>query len=60
MTTLTEQEILSISGGGPAFWTACGISTGILVGATIYFGAIGFALTANKALATCGLALALR
>lgn len=60
MQTLTEQELITITGGGDAFWTACGLTTGIAVGATIYFGVIGFALTVNKALATCGLAAVLR
>jgi hypothetical protein len=56
MNTLTEREMLSLSGEGDALWSACGFATGVTFGATVFFGGLGFMLTVNKALATCGLA----
>jgi bacteriocin-like protein len=56
MNTLTDREMASISGGGDALWSACGFATGVTFGATVFFGGLGFMLTVNKALATCGLA----
>jgi hypothetical protein len=59
MNTLTEQEFVALNGSGDALWTACGFATGVTFGATVFFGGIGFALTVNKALAACTLAVVL-
>jgi hypothetical protein len=34
-------------------WTWCGIAVGIAFGATVMYGGVGFALTANKAFVAC-------
>ena len=56
MRDLTFDELTSLQAGGERLWTACGAATGIAVGATIYFGVVGLALTINKALAACAIA----
>lgn len=56
MTELTEREMAALFGGGDRLWTGCGIATGATLGATIFFGGLGFALTVNKALAACAIA----
>lgn len=56
MTQLTEMEMVGIDGGG---WTWCGIGVGALLGASMLYGAIGFAMVVNKAGVACGLSAAL-
>ena len=51
MKTLSETELDALSAGGS--WTWCGIAIGMTIGATLMYGGIGFALTANKAFVSC-------
>ena len=57
MRHLTRAEMRSLAGGD---WldVTCGMMIGATVVGTATFGGIGFALTINKALAACGLAIA--
>ena len=56
MHELSETQ-LSVLKGGETAWTLCGIATGATLGASLLFGGMGFALTVNKALAFCTLAV---
>jgi len=56
MHELTHDQMSTLS-GGETVWTLCGIATGATLGASVLFGGVGFALTINKALALCTLAL---
>lgn len=58
MISLTEAEMRSLTGGD---WldVTCGMMIGATMVGTATFGGIGFALTINKALAACGLAIAI-
>jgi hypothetical protein len=51
MKELSASEMASLHGG--IGWTWCGIAVGIAFGATVMYGGIGFALTANKAFVAC-------
>ena len=50
MIELTEQEMACLDGGS---WTWCGIALGATIGASLMYGGVGFALTANKAFVAC-------
>lgn len=57
MMELTQSEMAGIVGGQNIAWTACGITFGATLGATVLFGTVGFFLTVNKAITACGIAL---
>jgi hypothetical protein len=48
---LSASEMATLQGG--IGWTWCGIALGIAFGATVMYGGMGFALTANKAFVAC-------
>lgn len=52
MRELTTEQMSELEGGYEKY-TACGIAVGITVGASVFFGVAGFAVTVNKAIATC-------
>ncbi len=51
MRDLTAEEMGGLQGG--IGWTWCGVAVGIAFGATVMYGGVGFALTANKAFVAC-------
>jgi hypothetical protein len=51
MTDLSVVEMQSLEAGFG--WTLCGIALGVTIGATVFYGGVGFALTANKAWVSC-------
>jgi hypothetical protein len=54
---LTPLDMAEISGGQQVAWTACGITFGATIGASVLFGAVGFLLTVNKTITACGIAI---
>ena len=48
---LSDAEMDALPPGGG--WTWCGIAVGLTIGATLMYGGVGFALTANKAFVSC-------
>lgn len=57
MRELTIEQ-MNATMGGDAADTACGIAVGATIGASLIWGGIGFALTINKAIAACTIAIA--
>ncbi len=51
MREMSTEEMGSIAVG--AGWTWCGIAVGMTIGASLLYGGVGFALTANKAFVAC-------
>lgn len=54
---LTPLEMAEIAGGQEIAWTACGITFGAWIGASVLFGTVGFLLTVNKTITACGIAI---
>ena len=57
MKTLTVTQMAAVQGGSLDANEVCGIAVGATVMATALFGGVGFALTINKAIAACTIAV---
>lgn len=51
MRELSMQEMSAIEPGHG--WTMCGVGLGVMLGATVMYGGVGFLFTVNKAWVAC-------